>query len=108
MRQLFQKLRVCFNLITERSSAALGQDGWLAIRVTDNGIGIAESDLPTALATFGQVDSVLSRQHQGTGLGLPLVRSLAELHGGSLELESRPGVGTEATIRLPSERQIGV
>jgi two-component system cell cycle sensor histidine kinase PleC len=89
-------------------SAALGQDGWLAIRVTDNGIGIAESDLPTALATFGQVDSVLSRQHQGTGLGLPLVRSLAELHGGSLELESRPGVGTEATIRLPSERQIGV
>ena len=88
-------------------SAAWGQDGWLAIKVTDNGIGIAERDMSTALATFGQVDSTLSRRHQGTGLGLPLVRSLAELHGGSLQLESRTGVGTVATIRLPPERRIG-
>jgi len=46
---------------------------------------------------------VLSREHQGTGLGLPLVKSLAELHAGQLQLVSQPGKGTVATITLPLE-----
>jgi signal transduction histidine kinase len=76
----------------------------IAIAVEDTGIGIAEADIATALAPFMQVDRSLSRRFEGTGLGLSLTRSLAELHGGSLELRSIPGAGTTVTIRLPAER----
>jgi signal transduction histidine kinase len=76
-------------------------DGILRIAVSDTGVGMAAHDISEALAPFGQVRGVLSREHQGTGLGLPLVKSLAELHGGRLELLSKPGAGTTATICLP-------
>ncbi len=72
--------------------------------VTDNGIGIAASDIETALAPFGQIDSRLARRYQGTGLGLPLARSMVELHGGRLDIVSTPGVGTTVTVRLPTDR----
>jgi signal transduction histidine kinase len=52
-----------------------------------------------------QVDSTLSRRHEGTGLGLPLTKSLAELHGGTLSLESEPGKGTTVTVFLPESRR---
>ena len=77
------------------------------LQVADTGIGISLADIPKALGVFGQVDSSFSRQHEGTGLGLPLTKSLAELHGGSLDLQSQPGVGTTVTIRLPAERLVG-
>ena len=73
-------------------------------QVVDYGIGMAPEDIPTALSTFGQVDSRLSREFEGTGLGLPLSKSLAELHGGTLDLQSRPGAGTTVTVRLPAVR----
>jgi len=73
----------------------------LKIAVHDTGVGMAAQDIPKALAPFGQVRGVLSREHQGTGLGLPLVKSLAELHGGTLDLDSLPGKGTVVTISLP-------
>ena len=78
--------------------------GGLAISVSDTGIGIAPEHIETILQPFGQVESAFSRQHQGTGLGLPLARALIELHGGTLSIESAPGHGTEVTVTLPGER----
>jgi PAS domain S-box-containing protein len=75
------------------------------LRVSDTGIGIAVADIPRALTPFMQVDSTLSRRHEGTGLGLPLTKSLAELHGGTLSLESEPGKGTTVTVFLPESRR---
>ncbi|MDP6405844.1 MAG: HAMP domain-containing sensor histidine kinase, partial [Alphaproteobacteria bacterium] len=79
-------------------------NGTMAISVADNGVGIAAADVPKALANFGQVENVLDRYHEGTGLGLPLVASMAELHGGGMQIESEPGVGTTVTIWIPKER----
>ncbi len=73
-------------------------------QVSDTGIGIAPEDIPKALSQFGQVDSTLGRQHEGTGLGLPLTKALVELHGGSLDLQSQPNVGTTVTVHFPAER----
>ena len=56
------------------------------------------------LTPFRQVDSDLNRKYEGTGLGLPLTKALAELHGGSLGLQSEVGAGTTVTVRFPAER----
>jgi len=74
--------------------------------VNDTGIGIAPEDIPKAMMPFGQVDSTISRQHEGTGLGLPLSQHLAELHGGRLTLQSTPNAGTTVTIILSHERVV--
>jgi signal transduction histidine kinase len=79
-------------------------EGGLEIIVADTGIGIAPHDLAKALQPFGQIDSRMSRKYQGTGLGLPLTKSMIELHGGSLRLESVVGYGTAATLWLPPAR----
>ena len=85
-------------------SACLRGDGSLAVSVEDTGIGIAPENIPRALAPFSQVDSTLTRRYEGTGLGLPLVKSLIELHDGTLELESEEGKGTLATVVFPASR----
>jgi PAS domain S-box-containing protein len=87
--------------------AALEPDGGLTLSVADNGIGMASHDIPIALAPFQQIDSALSRRYQGTGLGLPLVNSLIELHGGRLEIDSAPDEGTTMTLHFPAERVLG-
>ena len=79
-------------------------DERLALTVTDSGIGIAETDLDRIFEPFVQVDSSLSRRHAGTGLGLPLARSFIELHGGTIEIASRPNAGTSVTVLLPASR----
>jgi signal transduction histidine kinase len=73
----------------------------LSIVVRDTGIGMAAEDIPRALAPFGQVDSSLTRQHGGTGLGLPLSKLFIELHGGQFDIRSEKGKGTEVSIMLP-------
>ncbi len=78
----------------------------LMISVSDNGIGMTKEEVAVALEQFGQIDSELSRQHEGTGLGLPIARSLAELHGGKLDVESQKDSGTAVTIWLPIERVV--
>ena len=72
----------------------------LVVRVSDTGIGMSSAEVEVAMSVFGQVDSRLSRKHEGTGLGLPLTKALIELHGGQLELESAKGVGTTVSIRV--------
>ncbi len=74
--------------------------------VIDNGIGIAESDLKQLFQPFVQVDSKLNRQFQGTGLGLSLVQKLADLHGGSVEVESVVDKGSRFTVNLPWGRAV--
>ena len=78
-------------------------DGFV-LQVADTGIGIEMCDIPKALGRFQQIDSDLNRKYEGTGLGLPLTKALVEQHGGSLDLQSKVGVGTTVTIRLPAER----
>lgn len=81
-------------------------DGGLVIRVSDTGIGIAAEDLAEVMKPFGQVRNPGLRAREGTGLGLPLSATLAELHGGSLTLESTPGRGTSVTVFFPAERVV--
>jgi signal transduction histidine kinase len=82
----------------------LAPEGDLLLMVSDTGVGFDLADLPRALAPFGQVDTSLTRRYQGTGLGLPLVNSLTELHGGKLEIDTRPEHGTRVVVRLPASR----
>jgi signal transduction histidine kinase len=79
-------------------------DAGIRFVVADKGIGIPAEQLDRVVQPFAQVDSSLSRRHDGTGLGLALVKAMAELHGGSLRLESAVGAGTTATVTLPLER----
>jgi two-component system, cell cycle sensor histidine kinase PleC len=87
-------------------SAAVAPDGSLALAVSDTGIGMKPEEIPIALEPFRQIDSVHTRRYEGTGLGLPLARTLAELHGGTLSIDSVPGRGTTVTVRLPPERLV--
>jgi len=87
-------------------AASRQQNGDFVLQVSDTGIGIAEKDIPKAMAAFSQVDSSLNRKYSGTGLGLPLVRLLTELHDGSMQLESKVNFGTTVTVRLPQPRSL--
>ena len=89
-----------------RVEAAADWRHGLTIVVSDTGIGIAPRDIPRVLQPFGQAESGFARKYNGTGLGLPLARSIVELHGGDLTLDSAVGVGTTVRLRLPADRLI--
>ncbi len=88
------------------SSGMSGDD--LLITVADTGIGMSAAEIETALLPFGQVQGSLVRNHEGTGLGLPISVSLIRLHGGSLTIESTPGQGTRVMLRIPAWRVLAV
>ncbi len=90
--------------IAEIFSLGTPEDSGYVFQIVDNGIGIAFEDIPKALAPFHQIDGTLNRKYKGTGLGLPLTKSLVELHGGSLDLQSEVGKGTTVTVRFPANR----
>ncbi len=83
---------------------AMLEDGGMAITVADSGIGIAEEEIDKLTQPFYQVDSSLARKFEGTGLGLALSKSLMDLHGGALIIESVEGEGTTVSCRFPIER----
>jgi cell cycle sensor histidine kinase DivJ len=85
---------------TVTTSLAFG-GGFAEFTVSDTGIGIAEEDLPKLATPFVQAQASYDRHYEGTGLGLSVVKGLAELHGGELAIRSTLGVGTAATVRLP-------
>jgi signal transduction histidine kinase len=87
-------------------SGRFDRERGLSVTVADTGIGIAPEDLNRVLEPFVQVDSSLSRRHQGTGLGLPAVKGIMELHRGTIELQSTLGRGTRATIIFPPDRAV--
>ena len=76
------------------------------IEVIDQGIGISQDDLPKLCNPFVQADNSYKRQHEGVGLGLSVVKGLAQLHGGNLTIESTLGIGTTARIELPLETRL--
>lgn len=85
-------------------SARVTDDGTFELSVRDNGIGIQKQNLENLTEAFFQVDDSLSRSHEGSGLGLSLVKTIIESHDGSLLIESEPGAGTTVTVALPANR----
>jgi signal transduction histidine kinase len=79
-------------------------EGGLVLKVIDHGIGMTAEEAVLAMEPFQQIDNSFSRRYQGTGLGLPLTKSLIDLHGGGMEIESAPGQGTTVTVILPKWR----
>jgi len=87
-----------------RIAALPRADGGLDISVSDTGIGMSAEDIAAALTPFQQIDRGVNRDYDGTGLGLPLAKTLVELHGARFEISSVPGAGTVVTIAMPAER----
>lgn len=92
---------VKFTFEGEIAVALRDTGGGVELTVRDTGVGIPEEDLPRVFQRFHRVRGVLSRSHEGTGIGLALVSELARLHGGTVRAESRPGAGTTITVALP-------
>ena len=107
--------QICLNLLsnaikfTPQGGEIWLKVGWTAaggqyLSVKDTGPGIPESEIPIVLDTFGQGSNAIKSAEQGAGLGLPIVKSLIELHGGTFSLKSRLREGTEVIITFPPER----
>jgi signal transduction histidine kinase len=84
--------------------AVKNENEFVEISVKDNGIGIEDKNLDIIFDRFNQVDKSLSKNAEGTGIGLSLVKSLVELHGGSIYVESEFGKGSKFTVKLPSKK----
>ncbi len=83
-------------------------DAALVLRVSDSGIGIDEKEIPKALSPFEQLDDSRARKYEGTGLGLPLVKALSELHDATIEISGQIDRGTDIKIQFPPERVVGL
>src|SRR5208337_127131 len=105
----------CLNLLsnaikfTPQAGEVWLKVGWTAaggqyFSVRDNGPGIPESEIPIVIDTFGQGSNAIKSAEQGAGLGLPIVKSLIELHGGTFSLKSKLREGTEVIVTFPPER----
>ena len=82
----------------------IGPDGGFRFDIWDAGVGITQEHLDTILSPFEQVDTAHARHHQGTGLGLPLVKAFIEMHGGRVEIESEVDEVTTVSLFFPPDR----
>jgi two-component system cell cycle sensor histidine kinase PleC len=107
--------QICLNLLsnaikfTPQGGEVWLQAGWTSaggqyMLVKDTGPGIPEEEIPIVLASFGQGTNAIKSAEQGTGLGLPIAKSLIDLHGGTFALKSKLREGTEVLITFPPER----
>jgi len=107
--------QICLNLLsnaikfTPQGGEVWLKVGWTAaggqyLSVKDNGPGIPEEELPIVLDSFGQGTNAIKSAEQGAGLGLPIVKSLVDLHGGSLMISSKLRAGTDVTVSFPRGR----
>ena len=107
--------QICLNLLsnaikfTPQGGEVWLKVGWTAaggqyFSVRDNGPGIPENEIPIVLDSFGQGSNAIKSAEQGAGLGLPIVKSLVELHGGTFSLKSKLREGTEVVVTFPPER----
>jgi two-component system cell cycle sensor histidine kinase PleC len=107
--------QICLNLLgnaikfTPQGGEIWLKAGWTAsggqyISVKDSGPGIPEEEIPIVLASFGQGSNSIKSAEQGAGLGLPIAKSLVDLHGGTFTLKSKLRIGTEVVITFPPER----
>jgi two-component system, cell cycle sensor histidine kinase PleC len=107
--------QICLNLLsnaikfTPQGGEIWLKVGWTAaggqyISVKDNGPGIPEEEIPIVLDSFGQGSNAIKSAEQGAGLGLPIVKNLIDLHGGSFTINSKLRVGTEVIVTFPPER----
>lgn len=86
--------------ITVEAANAANRD--IVVVIRDTGVGMSEEEIRVALAPFGQADASRTRWREGSGLGLPIAKALVDLHGGTIEIHSTKGKGTEVTVRLPT------
>jgi two-component system, cell cycle sensor histidine kinase PleC len=109
--------QICLNLLsnaikfTPQGGEVWLKVGWTAsggqyMSVKDTGPGIPEEEIPIVLASFGQGTNAITLAEQGTGLGLPIAKSLVDLHGGTFKLKSKLREGTEVIITFPPERVV--
>jgi two-component system, cell cycle sensor histidine kinase PleC len=109
--------QICLNLLsnaikfTPQGGEIWLKVGWTAsggqyMSVTDTGPGIPEEEIPIVLASFGQGSNSIKSAEQGAGLGLPIAKSLVDLHGGTFTLKSKLRIGTEVVVTFPPERVV--
>jgi two-component system cell cycle sensor histidine kinase PleC len=107
--------QICLNLLSNAIKfTPPGGDIWLKVgwtaaggqymSVKDSGPGIPEEEIPIVLASFGQGSNAIKSAEQGAGLGLPIAKSLVDLHGGTFSLKSTLRVGTDVIVTFPPER----
>jgi two-component system cell cycle sensor histidine kinase PleC len=107
--------QICLNLLsnaikfTPQGGEVFVKVGWTAsggqyLSVRDTGPGIPEDEIPVVMASFGQGSNAIKSAEQGAGLGLPIVKGLVDLHGGTFTLRSKLREGTEVVVTFPAER----
>ena len=94
-----------FTFEGEISVALRARDDRIELEVRDTGVGIAADDLPKLFQRFQRVRNARSRTHEGSGIGLALVRELVRLHGGDVAVDSREHIGTAFTVSMPAGKE---